>query len=148
MKTGGKVALGAGLAVALAVVCWKPLGLFLILTFHKDHKPDAVAQVDGDVAAFAQRVIESSAGPEGPSDAQLARIGWRIAREGDADTLRSLTVEVVEGYSTVFGGSDYVECRRVTFHDLGTPAAGYDGSQVVDCATARPSYYPEPTPSR
>lgn len=133
MRKDEKVALGTGLAPALALVVWKPPPFLLFVVFHLDPGTGAIERVDRDVVAYAQRVIEISPGPQGPSDEQLHQAGRAYVRSGDADELWGLTVKFSERYWPGFGSSVYQACRRIGFHDLGTPAAGYDVGITVDC---------------
>ncbi|MFI6783994.1 hypothetical protein [Micromonospora sp. NPDC050276] len=104
----------------------------------------AEADVTRDAQAYAAAVV--AAGEPAPNDDRLAAVA-----EGTGVQIREVRRQpdllvIVYGsarFGTLFGAGSFAACHRVTFHDLGTAAAGSVVERLADC----PPPAPEPTPS-
>jgi hypothetical protein len=105
---------------------------------------------------YATQVVSESTTPAGPSPVDLANLGDQASLMYTADrsgsALTALWVMASAGAGGLFGSYDVDECYTVSFHNLGTPAAGSQITHLPDCGTvltrlkAQP-WTPRPTTS-
>ncbi|MET8251940.1 hypothetical protein [Micromonospora sp. NPDC005197] len=104
----------------------------------------AEAAVTRDAQAYAAAVVAT--GDPAPTDERLAVVAEGARVEVREVRRTSGLVVVVYGSApvgTLFGASNVTACHRVTFHDLGTAAAGSAVERLADCPP--PVAWPSPS---
>ncbi|SCE88571.1 hypothetical protein GA0070607_2805 [Micromonospora coriariae] len=142
-RTPVVLAVVLGLALVGVVVAIE-VGTRRMAADSRAEEAGAEAAVTRDAQAYAAEVVAT--GDPAPTDDRLAAVadgtGVQV-REVRRRPDLSVIVYGTARFGTMFGAGNVAACHRVTFHALGTAAAGSVVERLSDC----PSAAPGPTPS-